>query len=69
MVLAGRTEPECLEVVKYLAEHGAKLDEKNAAGRTPISSADNIPFDTLVKYLAETLRARGETPKIKPKYY
>ncbi|HTL03066.1 MAG TPA: ankyrin repeat domain-containing protein [Vicinamibacterales bacterium] len=69
VVLAGRTEPECLEVVKYLADHGAKLDEKNAAGRTPISSADNIPFDTLVKYLAETLRARGVTPQIKPKYY
>jgi len=69
VVLGGRTEPECLEVVKFLAESGAKLDEKNAAGRTPISSADNIPFDTLVKYLAEALKARGETPKIKPKYY
>jgi ankyrin repeat protein len=69
VVLGGRTEPECLIVVKYLSEHGAKLDEKNAAGRTPISSADGIPFDSLVKYLAETLRARGETPKIKPKYY
>jgi ankyrin repeat protein len=69
VVLGGRTEPECLEVVKYLAANGAKLDEKNNAGRTPISSADGIPFDTLVKYLAETLRARGETPKIKPKYY
>jgi len=69
VVLAGRTEPECLEVVKYLSEHGAKLDEKNAAGRTPISSADNIPFDSLVKYLAETLRARGQVPQIKPKYY
>ncbi len=69
VVLGGRTEPECLEVVKYLAEHGAKLDEKNAAGRTPISSADNIPYDSLVKFLAETLRARGEVPKIKPKYY
>jgi ankyrin repeat protein len=69
VVLGGRTEPECLEVVKYLSEHGAKLDEKNNAGRTPISSADGIPFDSLVKYLAETLRARGETPKIKPKYY
>ena len=67
--LGGRTEPECLEVVKFLAEHGAKLDEKNAAGRTPISSADNIPYDTLVKFLAETLKARGEVPKIKPKYY
>jgi ankyrin repeat protein len=67
--LGGRTEPECLEVVKFLSEHGAKLDEKNAAGRTPISSADNIPYDTLVKYLAETLKARGEIPKIKPKYY
>ena len=32
VVLGGRTEPECLEVIKYLAEHGAKLDEKNAAG-------------------------------------
>jgi uncharacterized protein len=69
VVLGGRTEPECLEVVRYLSEHGAKLDEKNAAGRTPISSADGIPFDSLVKYLAETLRARGEIPKIKPKYY
>jgi ankyrin repeat protein len=67
--LGGRTEPECLELVKFLAANGAKLDEKNAAGRTPISSADNVPYDTLVRFLAETLKARGEVPKIKPKYY
>ena len=32
----GRTQPEVVEVMQFLADHGAKLDEMNAAGRTPI---------------------------------
>ena len=40
--LAGRTQPEVVEVMQFLADHGAKLDEMNAANRTPISLADGL---------------------------
>jgi hypothetical protein len=50
--LNGRTQPEVCEVIQFLADHGAKLDELNGAGRTPIAVADNLPVDT------STLEAR-----------
>ena len=43
--LNGRTQPEVCEVIQFLADHGAKLDELNGAGRTPIAIADNLPVD------------------------
>ncbi len=64
----GRTEPEVLEVVQFLADHGAKLDEMNAAGRTPLAIADGPPLDTAVKLLNKLITASGAVPKIKSKY-
>jgi hypothetical protein len=55
------------EVIQFLADRGAKLDEMNAAGRTPISIADGLPVDLAVDLLTKLLAARGETPKIPSK--
>ncbi len=63
----GRTQPEVCEVIQFLADHGAKLDELNGAGRTPIAIADNLPVDLAVDLLTKLIAERGETPKIKSK--
>jgi len=65
--LNGRTQPEVCEVIQFLADHGAKLDEMNGAGRTPISIADGLPVDLAVDLLTKLMTARGETPKIPSK--
>jgi len=65
--LGGRTQPEVCEVIQFLANHGAKLDELNGAGRTPIAVADNLPVDLAVDLLTKLLKERGETPKIPSK--
>ena len=63
----GRTQPEVCEVIQFLADHGAKLDEMNAARRTPISIADNLPVDMAVDLLTKLITARGEKPQIPSK--
>ena len=63
----GRTQPEVCEVIQFLADHGAKLDELNGAGRTPIAVADNLPVDKAVDLLTKLITARGEKPKIPSK--
>jgi uncharacterized protein len=65
--LGGRTQPEVCEVIQFLADHGAKLDEMNGAGRTPIAVADNLPVDLAVDLLTKLLADRGEKPKIPSK--
>ena len=65
--LNGRTQPEVCEVIQFLADHGAKLDEMNGAGRTPIAVADNLPVDMAVDLLTKLITARGEKPKIPSK--
>jgi ankyrin repeat protein len=62
-----RTQPEVCEVIQFLADHGAALDEMNAAGRTPISIADNLPVDLAVDLLTKLITERGEKPKIPSK--
>ena len=65
--LGGRTQPEVCEVVQFLADHGAALDELNGAGRTPIAVADNLPVDMAVALLTKLITERGGTPKIPSK--
>jgi ankyrin repeat protein len=65
--LNGRTQPEVCEVIQFLADHGARLDEMNGAGRTPIAVADNLPVDLAVDLLTRLLAERGEKPKIPSK--
>jgi len=62
-----RTQPEVCEVIQFLADHGALLDELNAAGRTPIAIADNLPVDLAVDLLTKLITAHGDTPKIPSK--
>ena len=63
----GRTQPEVCEVIQFLADHRAKLDELNDAGRTPMAIADNLPVDLAVDLLTRLLKERGEKPKIPSK--
>ena len=65
--LNGRTQPEVCEVIQFLADHGARLDEMNAAGRTPIAIADGLPVDLAVNLLTKLITERGEKPKIPSK--
>ena len=63
----GRTQPEVCEVIQFLADRGARLDEMNGANRTPIAVADNLPVDLAVDLLTKLITARGEVPKIPSK--
>ena len=65
--LAGRTQPEVVEVIQFLADRGAKLDELNGAGRTPIALAEPLPVDQAIDRLLKLLAERGEKPKIATK--
>lgn len=65
--LGGRTQPEVCEVVQFLADRGAALDELNGAGRTPIAVADNLPVDMAVALLTRLITERGGIPKIPSK--
>jgi ankyrin repeat protein len=67
VALNNRTQPEVCEVIQFLADHGAKLDELNAAGRTPIAVADNLPVDLAVDLLTKLIIERGGVPKIRSK--
>jgi ankyrin repeat protein len=67
VALNDRTQPEVCAVIQFLADHGAKLDELNGAGRTPISIADNLPVDLAVDLLTKLITERGEKPKIPSK--
>lgn len=62
--LGGRTQPEVCEIVQFLADHGAALDELDAAGRTPLSIADRLPVDRAVDLLTKLITDRGGKPKI-----
>ena len=63
----GRTQPEVCEVIQFLADHGAALDELDAAGRTPIVAADSLPVDQAVDLLTKLITDRGGKPKIPSK--
>jgi ankyrin repeat protein len=60
---APRTQDEVVEVIQFLADKGAKLDEIDAAGRTAISIADIGPIDKAVDLLTALILKSGTTPK------
>jgi uncharacterized protein len=66
--MGARTQPEVCAVVQFLADHGAALDEYDAAGRTPIARADIIPVDQAINLLTRLIRERGGAPKIRSKH-
>jgi hypothetical protein len=57
------TQAKICEVIAFLAEKGAKLDEKDRTGRTPIAIADILPIDKGVELLTELILKSGATPK------
>jgi ankyrin repeat protein len=63
----GRTQPDVCEVIRFLADHHASLDELNGAGRTPIAIADGLPVDLAVDLLTKLITERGGKPKIPSK--
>ena len=58
-----RTQAEVVEVIQFLADRGAKLDEIDAAGRTAITIADVGPIDKAVELLTALILKSGQTPK------
>jgi ankyrin repeat protein len=58
-----RTQDEVVEVIQFLADKGAKLDEIDAAGRTAITIADVGPIDKAVELLTALILKSGSTPK------
>ena len=50
-------------MIQFLADKGAPVDEKNAAGKTPIDLADLLPIDKAVDLFTELIRKSGATPK------
>ncbi|MEO8359259.1 MAG: ankyrin repeat domain-containing protein [Vicinamibacteria bacterium] len=64
VALGFRTQPEVCEIVQFLADHQAALDEMNAAGQTPLSLADFLPVDLAVDLLTKMITERGGKPKI-----
>ena len=65
--LGGRTQSEACDVIQFLADHGAALDELDASGRTPLAAADFSPVDKAVDLLTKLITERGGTPKIPSK--
>jgi len=59
------TQAEICEVIQFLAEKGAKLDEKDGRGRTPIEIADLLPIDKGVELLTALIVKSGATPKVR----
>jgi hypothetical protein len=62
--LANSTQTEICEVVRFLVDKGAKLDEEDGRGRTPINIADRLPIDKAVNLLTELIIQSGATPKV-----
>jgi len=60
-------QAEICEVIQFLADKGAKLDEKDGRGRTPIDIADILPIDKGVELLTALIVKSGGTPKVRTK--
>ena len=62
-----RTQDEICQVIQFLADKGAKLDEVDRSGRTAITIADVAPIDKAVELLTSLIIKSGTTPKIPSK--
>jgi uncharacterized protein len=56
-------QKEICKVIRFLAEKGAPLDERNNRGFTPIAIADILPLDQAVDLLTELIIKSGSKPK------
>jgi ankyrin len=59
---ANATQADICEVIQFLADKGAPLDEKNARGRTPIDVADVAPIDKAVELMTALIIKSGVQP-------
>jgi len=66
---SGATQDDMTELVQYLADIGAPMDEKDRRGRTAIEAGDNIPLDKPIQRMADIIVSRGQTPHYFPKEY
>jgi ankyrin repeat protein len=58
----GRSPVEICEVIQFLADKGAKLDERDANGRTPRQQANRLPNEKAVALLTSLIVKSGATP-------
>lgn len=65
--LQNSTQTKVCEVIQFLADKGAAVDELDSRGRTPISIANILPIDNAVDLLTKLIEESGKTPKISPK--
>jgi ankyrin repeat protein len=61
------TQKEICEVIQYLADKGARLDEKDAQGRTPQQIAARGSIQTAAALLAEMIKKAGVPPQASPR--
>ena len=57
------TQPEVCKVIQFLADKGADLDALDGRGRTPMTTANQLPIDIAVTLLGKLIDAAGNTPK------
>ena len=63
----GRSPIEICEVIQFLADKGAKLDERDATGATPGQIANRIQIAKAATLLSELIVKSGATPKVAPR--
>lgn len=65
--LEAATEDQICEVIRFLAAHGAPLDDTDVRGRTPLFYASLPPIDKAVTLLQDLIIKSGAQPKIIPR--
>ncbi len=56
------TQADICEVIQFLFDKGAPIDEKNARGRTPMDVADILPIDKAVELMTKLILQSGAKP-------
>jgi uncharacterized protein len=64
---AAATEDQICEVIRFLAAHGAPLDETDSYGRTPLFYAKLTSIDQGVTLLHDLIIQSGAQPKVMPR--
>ena len=65
--LGTATEDQICDVIRFLAAHGAPLDETDGHGKTPLFYAKGPPIDKAVALLKELITKSGAQPRISPR--
>jgi len=61
------TEDQICEVIRFLAAHGAPLDETDDRGKTPLFYANRPPIEKAVTLLKDLIIQSGAQPRIIPR--